>query len=148
MSAAYVLLEGGGPRHIVGLKPAVAPPRSRPLQVTIYLKCPAELPHPGAEQISREEFAAKYGAPKQDVDKVVSFAGRFGLTVDQVDRPARRVILSGTPAQFAKAFRIEFVWQLDSNGNVYRSHRGNIQIPANLAGTVSSVLGLEDLPQA
>jgi kumamolisin len=150
MTTEYIPLEGSGPRSLPGLRPtsASAQAASQRIEVTLSLRRGSALPRPGAAPISREEFAERYGATEEDITKVVSFANRFGLTVDDVNRPSRQVVLSGTIRQLATAFRVEFVWLQDANGKTYRSYKDKIQIPKDLAGTLTSVLGLEDLPQA
>jgi kumamolisin len=130
------------------MKPTRPPASSHKLQVTLYLRRCADPPVQGIEPISRQEFATKYGMSAQDADKVKSFARRFGLIIDEVDCPERRMVLSGTAAQFARAFRVKFVGWQDAQERVYRSYEGTIQIPADLAGVVVGVFGLDDLPQA
>src|SRR5580700_9236021 len=50
------------------------------------------------EPLTREEFAARYGAAPDDVRRVEAFAQQFNLTVLSVELGRRVVVLTGTIA--------------------------------------------------
>jgi len=105
-------------------------------------KSPAEREH-----LTREEFAAQRGALPDDIEKVAEFAREFGLTVVQSDAAQRTVKLSGSVANFNRAFQVSlYRWQHPSG--TYRGRTGSIYIPKDLQGTVVAVLGLDNRPQA
>jgi kumamolisin len=55
-------------------------------------------------RMSEEEFAAKYGASQEDIDKVVAVAQSHGLTVVETSAAQRMVVVQGTVAQMSAAF--------------------------------------------
>jgi len=97
--------------------------------------------------LSRDEFAAKYGAVPADVALVKAFATENELVVVQADPSRRTVILSGTVAQFQTAFGVQ-LQQYAFDGGTYRGRTGTVQLPDQLDGVVEAVLGLDNRPQA
>ena len=95
--------------------------------------------------LSREEHASEYGADPADIQKVVDFAKANGLTVVSCDPAQRTVIVSGTAAAYAKALGVELKLY-KAGGTSYRGREGDILIPAELDGIISSVTGLDDRP--
>jgi kumamolisin len=108
----------------------------------LLAKSPAEREH-----LTREQFAATRGALPGDIAKVEEFAREFGLTVVQSDPARRVVILSGTVANFSRAFQVSLYHCTHSAGS-YRGRTGSIYIPSELQGIVAAVLGLDNRPQA
>lgn len=112
----------------------------------------AQLPDPAQSRdsrggpMSREEFAASYGADPSDVDAVRAFAADHHLDVRQVNLPARTVLLAGTAAAMSEAFGVELRRYRHPEGE-YRGREGEITLPANLAGIVEGVFGLDNRPQ-
>jgi kumamolisin len=97
--------------------------------------------------LSRDEYAATYGADPNDLAKVESFAKHHGLVVEQVDAARRVVVLGGTVAAMSKAFGVELARFEHPDGS-YRGREGAISIPADLGGIITSVHGLDDRPAA
>ena len=104
---------------------------------------------PPAERhyLTRGEYAASEGADPQDIAKVAAFARAQGLAVVESSAERRTVVLSGTAGQFAKAFGVQ-LRQYENNAGAYRSWSGAISVPADLAGIVEGVFGLDNRPQA
>jgi kumamolisin len=100
-----------------------------------------------ADHLTREQFAQRHGANKDDIAAVEDFADKQGLVVVQMDAARRTIVLAGTVAQFNDAFGVE-LQQFEHEGGTYRGRTGPIQVPAELAGTVEAVLGLDDRPAA
>jgi kumamolisin len=78
---------------------------------------------------------------------------RQGLQVTQVDTGSRRIKVSGTVAQLATVFgaQLSQVTSPNPTGGAPITHRhreGGLRLPAELAGVVTAVLGLDDRPQA
>ncbi len=97
--------------------------------------------------MSREEFAAKYGADPEAIKQVQRFARENHLEVIEV-APARRTIrLRGSAADVAKAFGATLE-RYEVNGTQYRARTGAIEVPADMAGSIEAVLGLDTRPQA
>jgi kumamolisin len=99
------------------------------------------------QYLTREEYAARYGAGPADVAKVEAFAHQHNLTVVEVSLPRRTVVLSGTIANMSAAFGVTLSSYEHSGGN-FRGRTGPIMMPSDLAGVVEGVFGLDNRPQA
>jgi pro-kumamolisin-like protein len=106
------------------------------------------LPGPsGGTRLSREEFAATYGADPADLDAVAQFGREHGLTVAESSAARRTVVLSGTVAQMGAAFGVDLGhYQAGATG--YRGREGHVHVPADLAPVIEGVFGLDNRPQA
>ena len=98
-------------------------------------------------RLSREEFARQHGAAEVDLEAVRRFAASHKLAVVQEHAARRTLILSGTVAQFSRAFSVE-LHQYEHDGGSYRGRTGFVQIPADLEDVIEAVLGLDNRPQA
>ncbi len=124
------------------------------MQVSVVLR-PRSGAHPeslaklvaSGKQMSREEYAATYGASPADVQALLDFASHFGLAMSNVNLAARTVTLSGKCSDFAKAFQVKLE-RYHYPGGSYRGRTGAVNIPQELHGVVLSVHGLDDRPQA
>ncbi len=99
------------------------------------------------KDLSREEFAAAYGATPEDLEKVKHFARDHKLDVVSVSAGERRVVLSGTVAAFCAAFGVNLARYEHPNGT-YRGREGPVQVPKDLAPIIEGVFGLDNRPQA
>jgi hypothetical protein len=95
------------------------------------------------EVLSREDFAARYGADPADLEKVAQFARSNGLALDEISIPRRTVVVSGTVAQMNQAFGVE-LGKYDSPDGTYRGREGNIHLPTSLTEIVEGVFGLDN----
>ncbi|HUD46066.1 MAG TPA: S53 family peptidase [Candidatus Baltobacteraceae bacterium] len=93
--------------------------------------------------LSREEFAATYGAAPADVTKIKSFAAKNKLAVVSINPEQRNVILSGTVKAVSDAFRVKLMQYEHSDGN-YRGRIGRIHLSAALVPIVEGVFGLDN----
>jgi kumamolisin len=124
---------------------AVADPNER-LSVTLRVRSKhASPPLPG--HLSREEFAAAYGAGEGDLERVDAFAQEYGLTVVERDPARRSVRLEGTVAQMSAAFGVT-LGTYSLGATTFRGRTGTISLPAGLSNVVEAVLGLDTRPQA
>ncbi|MDE2299517.1 MAG: S8/S53 family peptidase, partial [Burkholderiales bacterium] len=96
---------------------------------------------------SREQYAARHGADPQDLAKIAAFAAAHQLVVVESNAARRSVVLSGTAATLGAAFGVT-LQQFEHDGGTYRGRTGSISVPADLAGVVEGVFGLDDRPQA
>jgi kumamolisin len=117
------------------------------ISVILKPKHPVPSPHTGEHILSREEFAARYGADPAAVAKIESFAREYGLKVEEISLPRRTVTLSWTAARMSKAFDTQFE-RCHFRGRDYRARTGPIMLPSDLAPSVEAVLGLDDRTQA
>jgi subtilase family serine protease len=109
--------------------------------------------------MSQEEFASKYGAHPDDLERVVEFARSAQLIVLEANAARRTVVVTGTVAQVNKAFgvtlnRYQRPWEghdprrRDTRGarvlETYRSQEGFTYVPQNLAEIIVGVVGLDN----
>jgi kumamolisin len=97
--------------------------------------------------LSREKFAAANGAAPADLAKVRAFAQKNGLNVVSASSAERNVKLSGTVKALSAALQVKLMEYSHPDGN-YRGRIGGVHLPANLAGVVQGVFGLDNRRQA
>jgi kumamolisin len=97
--------------------------------------------------MSREQFAANYGANPGDLAKIEAFAHQHNLTVVEVSAARRSMVLSGTIAALSAAFGVHLANYEHSDG-AFRGRTGPIYTPADLTGIVQGVFGFDNRPQA
>jgi kumamolisin len=111
---------------------------------------PEELaaPPPGQRRfLSREDFAARYGAAPADLAAVADFARGQGLTVIESNAARRSVIASGTVEQMSRAFAVD-LGRYETPTHAYRGREGHLHLPANLSNVVEAVFGLDNRQMA
>jgi len=97
--------------------------------------------------LTRDEYAKKHGASKEDIDQIQAFAKANGLKVIDKSAARRTVVLSGTVDQMNKAFAVDLGHYQAANME-YRGREGAIHVPEQLADIIDSVHGLDDRPVA
>jgi kumamolisin len=107
----------------------------------------ADAPSGQRRYLSREQFEATHGTDPADIAKVSAFAHAHGLVVVQADAGRRSVVLSGTVGEMNAAFGVD-LQHFDHDGGTYRGRTGPVTVPAEVAGIVEGVFGLDDRPQA
>ncbi len=96
--------------------------------------------------LSPDEFAARFSPTEQTYGDVVRWLQSRNLKVSQI-WPNRLIVnATGTVAEVEAAFGLS-INQYRRNGQIFHANAQDPQIPAELAGIVSSVQGLEDLSQ-
>jgi kumamolisin len=139
----------GSERRAIGKKTGEQPP-DEVIEVSIILK-----PKAGEQRaitqgrvLSREEFAAQFGADPRVIQSIEEFAKAHNLTVTEV-APARRTIkLSGSATDMRNAFNVKLERFEDEGGRQYRCRTGGIHVPVDLVDSIDAVLGLDNRPQA
>jgi len=129
---------------------------NRTIRVSVILnrKTKLDIPSLKGRQLSRKEYAARYGASKKDFDAVRAFAKANGLTVDvkKSSLLRRRVELHGTVCAFNRAFSVELNDYEPSGakqaGARFHAIVGSITVPERLSGSIEAVLGLDNRPIA
>ena len=106
---------------------------------------PVTLPPDGG--LTREEFAATYGADPADIERVEEFGREHGLTVEEASVPRRTVRLGGTVAQMGDAFGVD-LGRYEVGETSYRGREGHVHVPEDLAPLVEGVFGLDNRRQA
>jgi kumamolisin len=104
-------------------------------------------------RMSDDEFAAKYGAAPDDLQKVTAFAKAQGLQVVETNAARRSVVVSGTVAQMNKAFAVTLGRYQHATvrgraakpqTEIYRGRDGFIHVPNDLADIIVGVFGLDN----
>ncbi len=156
----HVPLSGSERVPMAGARPTGAANPDEQFQVTVLVKskatkearqsaikalvsqAPAQRKH-----LTRAEFAGTRGADPADIAQVVEFAHEYGLTVVRTDAARRSVVLAGTVATFSRAFQVQ-LYRFEHATGSYRGRTGVIQVPQELSGVITAVLGLDNRPQA
>lgn len=97
--------------------------------------------------LSREEFAARYGADPADIERVSQFARKNGLQIVESSIPRRTVVASGSVSQMNRVFAVD-LGNYESPHGVYRGREGHVQLPVDLNGVVVGVFGLDNRKMA
>jgi subtilase family serine protease len=143
-------------RHGIYLHPADA---KQQISVSISLKLRggdeidqflASLYDPSSPQYKRfltpPQFAARFGPTKSSVDQVIRFLHAQGLRVDAVSPERTLIRASGSVAQVEHAFSVTLNTYRNAHGQTYFANADKPQIPANLAGIITGVAGLDNEP--
>ena len=127
------------------------------VEVSIYLKDPAAEPlakrlaeAKEPEQIprlSRADYIERHSAKEEDIENFKTFARENGLSIVDVDRPSRKIVLRGTAAAISHAFGTE-LQEYEHQGKRVRARRGPVYLPAHLVDKTESILGLDNRIQA
>jgi kumamolisin len=119
---------------------------ARRAEVTVTLPRRAE-PDP-AKPVSREEFAARYGADPAAIERLEAFATDHHLDVVSASPARRSVVLAGRLDDLAAAFGTSLALYEHPELGRFRGRTGPVTVPEDVAGAVESVLGLDDRPAA
>src|SRR5215469_4539738 len=151
-----VPLPGSVRTQLANVRPAGALDESETITVTLVLRRRAAVPAAlvtGPETVTHDELDTRYGADPDDIARVTSVLDQLGLTVTETHQGSRRLKMSGTVGAMSRAFGTTLTLvtspQPDGTGSVQHRYRsGGLSVPAELAGIVTAVLGLDDRPQA
>jgi len=154
-NSKYTKLPGSERKPLAGAVKTGAVDPNQVIQVTVTLRPRAagkKQPSldnlvASGQRISREDYAARYGADPKDVQKVSAFAAAHNLSVGQVNLGARSLVLTGKTGDFSQAFQTGLE-RYEFEGRTFRHRTGDISIPEELSKVVVSVHGLDDRPQA
>jgi kumamolisin len=102
-----------------------------------------QLPTRRRAPLSREDFAARYGADPADLERVAAFARARGLNVMGTSVPRRMVDVSGTAEQMGRAFAVD-LGRYESSTEAYRGREGSVHLPGDLMDVVQGVFGLDN----
>ncbi len=97
------------------------------------------------QPLSREEFAARFGAAREDLHRIEEFAHDHGLDVVSSSGAQRTVRLSGTVKDMQEAFGVKLKSVIHDKAK-FRHRSGAIRIPQELASIIEGVFGLDNRP--
>jgi len=148
MPVERVALRGSERQAIPRSQTVGSPDPNSQMTVTVLLRRRnSDLPAPGSETVTREEFAGRFGADPAEVALVEEFASDNDLTVMEVDLARRTVVLSGTVANMSEAFATE-LQLFQNNDGIFRGRVGTLYVPHNLAEAIVGVFGMDERPQS
>src|SRR5690348_750639 len=144
-------IEGSERRPAPGARRVAAADPAARLSVTIRVRRRADAPalpvaphgDTATGHVSREDFAERYGASREDLELVASFARENGLEVEETSAAKRTVKVSGTVEQMNRAFRVD-LGRYESATETYRGREGPVHLPQDLARVVEGVFGLDN----
>jgi len=136
-----------------GATSTLAPSSSMAMRVVMALRNQSELTQLLAEQqdpssseyhqwLTPEEFTARFGPTPEKLAQVSAWLKQQGFNVISADASSRLVRFTGTAAQAATAFQTSFAATPDGR---YHANLVSPAVPANLAGLIQSVEGLDNL---
>jgi len=147
-------LKASAKRSLPGAVPAGPVEPGENVQVTVYIRRKAaEPPIPTTAAIkphmSHQQIGETHGADQADIDLIERFAHEYQLTVVSASLAKRRVILQGTAEAMMNAFGTKLeCYTLPGTSHQFRGRTGTLSLPAELAGVVTAVLGLDNRPAA
>jgi kumamolisin len=113
------------------------------MTVKVRRKTPLpELPGRPSAVLTREELSTRYGADPLDMERVKTVFSGLGLKVLSEDAVSCSVRIGCRADQAEDVFGIKLFHYSETSGN-YRGRRGELHIPAELAGIVTGVFGLD-----
>jgi subtilase family serine protease len=93
--------------------------------------------------LTPDEFGARFGPARQDMDRLTTWLQKQGLTIDTVSRGRVWIQFSGPAGQIENAFHTELhYYQVD--GESHFANANDISVPQSVAALVSGVRGLND----
>jgi kumamolisin len=97
--------------------------------------------------LTRDAFAARFGAAPADLATVERWAMHHGISIQHAD-PTRRLVGLRAPIDLlARLFRVDPV-TYTLRGYTWRSHQGPLSVPRHLARIVADVFGFDGRPLA
>lgn len=95
--------------------------------------------------LTPEQFAERFGASPGDVAKLTAWLQGRGLQVGHVARSRNWIVFSGQARQVENAFQTE-IHRYRADGAARYANVARASIPADIAGLVTGVDGLDDFP--
>ena len=93
--------------------------------------------------ISHEELALLVGANKEDMAAVTEYLESKELKITEADLRKRSIRAEGTVQQMEDAFSVSLNYY-QAGKQTYRGREGYVSVPANLAGIIKGVFGLDN----
>lgn len=112
--------------------------------LTLTLRGPAlpDADNLPAHAMSLSDVESRYGASRDDANKVADVLQRYGLKIDDTSLATRSVRVSGTVKAVEAAFHPNLGIYESKDQGEFRDRESGYKIPAELDGIVTAVLGL------
>ena len=96
--------------------------------------------------LTPEQFGTLFGASQGDLDAISTWLLAQGFSVDGVAQGRLAITFSGSAAQVQQAFRTSLK-TFQVNGELRQSNADEVSLPAALAGVVSGIVSLNNIPR-
>jgi uncharacterized protein (TIGR03437 family) len=93
--------------------------------------------------LTPEQYADRFGLSQADIDKIVAWQGRYGLTVKSVARGRNAIAFGGPAGQIGRAFGVE-LHRYQVGGEEHFANAADPTIPVAFEGVVLAIRGLHD----
>jgi kumamolisin len=146
MANTHSIIAGSARKALPGARVLGRANEHATIEVTLKLRRKKKLPELNgrpAATMTRQTLADTYGASKEDLEKAIGAFEKFGIASMHASPATRAVRLSGTVGAMEKAFLVKLFNYAHERGN-YRGRVGPVHVPAELAGIVEGVFGLDN----
>ena len=116
------------------------------LELTIKLRRKKGLPEPGgaaAKLLTRAQLEAEYGADPADMEKVKTVLTQMGMKILSEEPVTCTIRAGGRAGVVESIFQVRLFHYSHPKGN-YRGRKGDLHVPAELAGIILAVFGLDN----
>jgi pseudomonalisin len=97
--------------------------------------------------LTADTFAGRFGVSQDDIDRVTGWLGSHGFDIEEIPAGRRSVIFSGTAGQVANTFHTA-IHTYNVGGIGHHANATDPQIPEALANVVAGTVTLHDFPRA
>jgi kumamolisin len=152
----FVQLPDSERREVPGAKDAGPVDGSERIELTLVTRRRAEIPEEITESpqmLTADQLAGQYGTDPADLATIRDVLTRYGLEVTEDDPASLQVRAAGPVSALSRVFgtTLRMATSPDPAGGPPVTHRyrtGSLQVPAELDGIVTAVIGLDSRPQA
>jgi kumamolisin len=145
--SSHVILCGSHTEHPRRSEPAGTVPGDEIVRLDLVLKRRQPAPEAQlAQHISHVEFARDFGAP-DDVRAIEEMAAHHHFSISRIDLASRIISIRGRLSQLAEIFGAGLEMRCIGT-QVFRSRRGHLRVPQELADRVVAILGFDQRPVA
>ncbi|MBS1520520.1 MAG: S53 family peptidase [Bacteroidetes bacterium] len=148
-NSTHVLLPGSNRMVMPGSKVISKANPNEIIELTIKLRQKQSVPEPGAKPgiyLSRQEFADKYGASADDMEKTKKVLAGYGLETMSENSASHSIRVSGSIEDVENAFQVKLFHYQNAERGDYRGRTGSIHIPKELDKIIEGVFGLDNRP--
>ncbi len=116
------------------------------IEITVKVRRKKALPAAGTaggKTLSLKELETQYGADPADMEKVKTVLTGLGLKILKEDAVSCSLRVGGRAEVIESVFQVKLFHYSHPDGN-YRGRKGDLRLPAELAGIVVAVFGLDN----
>ena len=94
------------------------------------------------EYLIRSDLEEYFGIPEADLDEIKCYFEEFGISIKDVSRLARNILLEGELASFEEAFHTQIGIYKNHQKKTYLNYSGYLYLPPNLASKFLWIRGI------